>query len=186
MRGAVSYDRGTPVSTERGNGLAGHEQRMHAFEKVAATFFFFFFTLVTSPRRSLRLKLSNTRVYEPQIRAPLGTTAHLCRVVVLKNGVAGHEQRMHAFEQVAATFLNTERGNGSGRFQAVRALTSRLIFLAGVKWSCLRINEPAFPPVSQGTSSGCTRSRKWRQPSSGESSSSRSTPTSPRSHPDDL
>ena len=28
-------------------------------------FFFFFFTLVTGPRRSLRLKLSDTRVYEP-------------------------------------------------------------------------------------------------------------------------
>jgi len=32
-------------------------------------FFFFFFTLVTSPRRSLSLKLSDTKVYEPQIRA---------------------------------------------------------------------------------------------------------------------
>ena len=30
---------------------------------------FFFFTLVTGPGRSLRLKLSDTRVYEPQIRA---------------------------------------------------------------------------------------------------------------------
>ena len=30
---------------------------------------FFFFTLVTGPRRSLSLKLSDTRVYEPQIRA---------------------------------------------------------------------------------------------------------------------
>jgi len=29
--------------------------------------------------------------------------------------------------------------------RAIRALTSRLIFLAGVKWSCLRINKPAFP-----------------------------------------
>ena len=37
--------------------------------------FFFFFTLVTGPRRSLSLKLSDTRVYEPQIRARLGTTA---------------------------------------------------------------------------------------------------------------
>ena len=46
--------------------------------------FFFFFTLVTGPRRSLRLKLSDTRVYEPQIRARLGTTAHFCEVVVLK------------------------------------------------------------------------------------------------------
>jgi len=31
--------------------------------------FFFFFTLVTGPRRSLSLKLSDTRVYEPQLRA---------------------------------------------------------------------------------------------------------------------
>jgi len=29
---------------------------------------FFFFTLVTGPRRFLNLKLSDTRVYEPQIR----------------------------------------------------------------------------------------------------------------------
>ena len=33
---------------------------------------FFFFTLVTGPRRSLRLKLSDTKVYEPQIRARFG------------------------------------------------------------------------------------------------------------------
>jgi len=33
---------------------------------------FFFFTLVTGPRRSLSLKLSDTKVYEPQIRARLG------------------------------------------------------------------------------------------------------------------
>jgi len=32
----------------------------------------FFFTLVTGPRRSLSLKLSDTRVYEPQKRARLG------------------------------------------------------------------------------------------------------------------
>jgi len=37
--------------------------------------FFFFFTLVTGPRRSLSLKLSDTRFYAPQIRARLGTTA---------------------------------------------------------------------------------------------------------------
>ena len=47
-------------------------------------FFFFFFTLVTGPRRSVRRKLSGTRVYEPQIRARLGTTTHFCEVVVLK------------------------------------------------------------------------------------------------------
>ena len=33
----------------------------------------FFFTLVTGPRRSLSLKLGDTRVYEPQIRARLGS-----------------------------------------------------------------------------------------------------------------
>ena len=37
--------------------------------------FFFFFTLVTCPRRSLRLKLRDTRVCEPQIRARLGTVS---------------------------------------------------------------------------------------------------------------
>jgi hypothetical protein len=34
-------------------------------EAVLAFFFFFFFTLVTGPRRSLSLKLSETRVFEP-------------------------------------------------------------------------------------------------------------------------
>ena len=38
---------------------------------------YFFFTLVTGPRRSLSLKLSDTRVYAPQIRARLGTTAQV-------------------------------------------------------------------------------------------------------------
>jgi len=33
---------------------------------------FFFFTLVTGLRRSLSLKQSDARVYEPQIRARLG------------------------------------------------------------------------------------------------------------------
>ena len=35
---------------------------------------YFFVTLVTGPRRSLSLELSDTRVYEPPIRARLGTT----------------------------------------------------------------------------------------------------------------
>jgi len=39
---------------------------------------YFFFTPVTGPRRSFSLKLSDTRDYEPQIRARLGTTAHFC------------------------------------------------------------------------------------------------------------
>ena len=35
-------------------------------------FFFFFFTLVTGPRRCLSLKLGDTRLYVPGIRARLG------------------------------------------------------------------------------------------------------------------
>jgi len=42
----------------------------------------FFFPLVTAPRRSLSLKLSDTKVYEPQIRARLGTASHFCEVVL--------------------------------------------------------------------------------------------------------
>ena len=42
----------------------------------------FFFTLVTGPRRSLSLKLSDIKVYEPQIRARLGNH-------VLPSGLAG-------------------------------------------------------------------------------------------------
>jgi len=47
--------------------------------------FFVFFTLVTGPRRSLSLNLSHTRVYAPQIRARLGTTAHFCEVARTTN-----------------------------------------------------------------------------------------------------
>ena len=39
--------------------------------------------VLSGPSRSLSLKLSDTRVYEPQIRARLGATAHFCEVVVL-------------------------------------------------------------------------------------------------------
>ena len=45
-------------------------QQLHACR---STLHFFFVTLVTGPRMSLSLKLSDTRVYEPQIRARLGT-----------------------------------------------------------------------------------------------------------------
>ena len=78
---AVSYERGTPLS----------RLDMKVFKRwvcvsvyvpsSSATVLFFFFSLVTGPRRSLRLKMSDTRVYEPQIRARLGTTAHFCEVV---------------------------------------------------------------------------------------------------------
>ena len=45
---------------------------------------FIFLALVTGPGRSSSLKLSDTRVYEPQIRARLVTKAHFCEGVVVK------------------------------------------------------------------------------------------------------
>ena len=64
--GAVSYERGTPVipSLE----VLNREQTL-----APAVEPFFFFTLITGSRRSLSLKLSDTGVYEPQIRSRLGT-----------------------------------------------------------------------------------------------------------------
>jgi len=52
------------------------------------------FEQVSSPSVLLSsLELSNTKVYEPQIRALLGTASHFCEVVVLK---------LITFEQVQA------------------------------------------------------------------------------------
>ena len=66
-----------------------------------------FFTLVTGPRRSLSLNLSDAKVYAPQVRARLGTTAHFCEVVVLNvqvqpgtAGTAADEERRAAAERI--------------------------------------------------------------------------------------
>ena len=53
----------------------------------------------TGPRRSLSLKLGDTRVYEPQIRARLGTTSHFCEVVVLKFAMLPQVVEMAAEKQ---------------------------------------------------------------------------------------
>jgi len=50
----------------------GSHEEGHLTLRVWSLGLFFFFTLVTGPRRSLSLKLSDTEVYEPQIRARLG------------------------------------------------------------------------------------------------------------------
>ena len=71
-------------------------------------------TLVTGPRRSLSLKWSDTRVYEPQTRARLGTTAQFCKVVVLKLRAAGDGraavpgQRIHHFRLVQQHFKGAQ------------------------------------------------------------------------------
>ena len=57
-----------------GRALRRRRARLLSRFGVDCCLFFLLFTLVTGPRRSLRLKLSDTRVYEPQIRARLGTS----------------------------------------------------------------------------------------------------------------
>ena len=46
----------------------------------------YFFTLVTGPRRSLSLKLSDTQVYEPQIRARHAVGVAFRRRLLLPTG----------------------------------------------------------------------------------------------------
>jgi len=67
-----------------GGGGGGQEGEFRHFHNLSLYFFFFFFTLVTGPRRSVSLKLRDTRVYAPQIRARLGTTAHFCNTSPLQ------------------------------------------------------------------------------------------------------
>ena len=57
--------------------------------------FFFFFTLVTGPRRSLSLKLSDAKVYEPQIRARLVIIAHF----IAPLGRCAGERRLQVVHQ---------------------------------------------------------------------------------------
>ena len=62
----------------------------------------FFFALVTGPRRSLRLKLSDTRVYEPQKRTRLGPTAPVPTLVeddAEALEASGHLDRPHQPDQ---------------------------------------------------------------------------------------
>ena len=73
-----------PVFESPSEGVGCFDPHDHAptwtRKHVGECVFFFFFTLVTGPSRSLSLKLGDTRVYEPQIRARLGTTTHFWRV----------------------------------------------------------------------------------------------------------
>jgi len=59
---------------------------------------FFFFTLVTGPRRSLGLQLSDTRVYEPQIRdAPWGA------------GLISKQKRVMIIHPLCASYSTSEK-----------------------------------------------------------------------------
>jgi len=56
---------------------------VHPLILKSISLFFFFFTLVTGPRRSLSLELSDTGVCEPQIRVRLVTASHFCEVITI-------------------------------------------------------------------------------------------------------
>ena len=67
-----------PVPCQLGHRCLRKRGAIHTLDQsiffpLLLLFLFFFFTLVTGTRRSLSLKLSDTRVYEPQIRARLGS-----------------------------------------------------------------------------------------------------------------
>jgi len=81
----VSYERGTPVNAEcqirRVGGRGGFSSSLSSL-------------LLPS------LELSDTKVYEPSIRARLGTASHFCLVVVLKlRTKAGGSLGQQAFEE---------------------------------------------------------------------------------------
>ena len=99
----------------------------------AVLLLFFFFTLVTGPRRSLSLKMSDTRLYEPQIRARLGTRGgvgavppplasglllesaplFVCVAPALGVGVSGFGFRVSGFISLGFTVWHEFRVHGS-------------------------------------------------------------------------
>jgi hypothetical protein len=91
-------------------------------------FFFFFFTLGTDPRRSLSLKLSAARVYEPQIRARLGITAHFCKVVI-KTGDLVEFDAVDRMETAAGIFSKTPHETSLPNPRAGDMLTGALILV---------------------------------------------------------
>ena len=83
---------------------------------------FFFFTLVTGPKRSLSLKLSDTRVHVPQIRARLTTTAHFYKVVVLKLTGSPHALLARCDPSCIVSFLADFPPFCAARFWTLHAL----------------------------------------------------------------
>ena len=82
----------------------------------------FFFTLVTGPRRSLSLQLSETRVYEPQIRARLGTTTHFCEVQDAAEAHARPPSPQHLHHQLWGLGYLAEMRSGCEESSYVRLI----------------------------------------------------------------
>ena len=106
--------------------------------EIAFSVFFFICTLVTGPKRSLSLKLGDTRVYEPQIRARLGTTT-------LFGGVIFNFPALHSSRRNRATCgTNQEARNrrfgpaGDGGRAALTGATCTSSSAAGIRTASFR------------------------------------------------
>jgi len=124
---------------ERERGRTGERDRRtytphsHATYLSSCSCCFFFFTLVTGPRRSLSLKLNDTKVYEPQIRAhDVGGTA-----AAALHGVVPHvRSRRHVF------------GRPPTEFFIDKLLVRIHLIIVMIKWTGLAPWEFEFPSLT--------------------------------------
>ena len=63
-------------------------------------------TRITGPRRSVSLTLRDTRVYEPQLRARIGTTGVSTSVISQFNHTSDSEPLVLLFSLAGTTFMN--------------------------------------------------------------------------------
>jgi len=107
----------------------------------------FFFTLVTGPRRSSSLQLSDKRVYEPQIRARLGTTAH-CAVPTLTRSLTSFVLQL--WIRVADTHPG---GNPGANLKSISHRCHRHLFEVAFVWELIK--ETIHPAL------GCLQDLPW-------------------------
>ena len=85
--GAVSYERGTPLRQSRlDSGLGFMVKVLKPFNAVASSVGSGMRTLSSSSLLLSSLELSDTKDYEPEIQARLGTAAHCGRSELTGNG----------------------------------------------------------------------------------------------------
>ena len=111
-------------------------------------FCFFFFTLVTGPRRSLSLKLSDTRVYEPPI---------LARPSRVKSEPRVHPRNASIPHRIRAAGVL----EGFARALCISNRTP-ITLLPRATRRCQRFQRSAFPPSSR--RAGRRRARTPRSP----------------------
>ena len=96
--------------------------RGYRMGEVPLSVFFFFFTLVTGPRRSLSLNLSDARVYEPQIRACRQLPTHRAwasRLAAAANASSRAADASLTWRQTTR-WETTRPGRGKGRERRLR------------------------------------------------------------------